>query len=56
MKKVYPEYFYPKNDLTKSKNCFLDQFFEHYALAVMEKSNIYLARLPAFGQCISKEK
>ncbi|UJR36330.1 hypothetical protein I4U23_029058 [Adineta vaga] len=56
----YPRYFYsdiefPKSHFEKntSSNCGLDGFFQFYCSLVTSRTNDYLARLPAFDQCLS---
>lgn len=59
----YPRYFYsniefPKIDIKKTKqhNCYIDGFFQFYCSILTNRSNNYLARLPAFNQCTEQNK
>jgi hypothetical protein len=50
----HPIEFHPKmDDKNEKHNCKLDAFFQFYCSIVTNRSNNYMARLPAFGQCVS---
>lgn len=56
----YTRYFYgnmefPNNGTDKNlaHNCELDSFFRFYCSIITDRSENYLARLPAFNQCLS---
>jgi len=55
----YSQYFYgniefPQTDPDKKieHNCKLDAFFQFYCSIISNRSNNYMARLPAFDQCL----
>ena len=53
--RYYTEFSKMDNDNNRNHNCKIESFFQFYCSMITNQSNNYMARLPAFNQCLSTE-